>query len=1166
MSFVHLHCHSEYSLLDGLSQVKPMVKRAKQYEMPACAITDHGVMYGAIEFYKACKDNGIKPIIGVEAYVSKGPHVEKDPNKKSNSNHLLLLAKNYQGYQNLMKLSSIAHLEGYYYRPRFDKETLAKYSEGVICTSACPAGEIAELIVANDLEGVRKAITWYQEIFKDDYYLEIQRHEYHKFLPHVTDATIRADIERIARHEQLINETLVKLSREMGIPLIATNDSHYIDQSDAPAQDALVCVSTGTTVDAINRLRYIDTPSFHMRSPQEMVDLFPDYPEAISNTMEVAAKCELDITLGKWFFPKPTTLPADSTEDGYLRELVKKLAPEKMGEITPEIQQRIDFELDTICSKGYAGYFIIMREFAHWTAAEGIITNTRGSAAGSLVSYILGITTVDPIKYYLPFERFLNPFRPSPPDIDLDIADNRRQDMIEHITQTWGQEKVAQICTFGRMMARGSVRDIARVLGYEYSIGDQLSKMIPMGSQGFPMTIERAMEEAADLKTRYETDPDAKRIIDLARKVEGNARHISIHAAAVVVAPNPITEYTPLQRETQGDKVITQYEMHAAEDVGLIKFDILGITQLSIMGNAVKLIEQTRGEKVQLEKVPLDDAKTFEMLAEGGTLGVFQLGGSGMTKWLMELRAGRVEDLMAMIALYRPGPMAIIPEYIARKRGERPTIYYHPKMEKFLAPSYGLLVYQDDLLFTALELAGYDWESVDKFRKAVGKKIPEEMAKQHIKFVEGCQKYSDMTEAQAEQIWELFEPFQGYGFNKAHAASYGMVSYRSAYLKANYPVEFMTAMLSADAGDTEKITAGIEEARRMDIVVLPPDINQSENGFTIEANEQSLNNQGIRFGLSAIKNVGAAAIEAILDVRQSGPFRSLTDFLTRVDLRKVNKKVIESLIRAGAIDAFGARAALLEAVDEIKKRVDSRGKSINRAQASLFEESEEEEESVMVLTDTLPNIPEFSLEQKLTMERELLGFYLTENPMRRRYQLIAAATSHQISDLDPQAHLNQTVKIGGTINQIRVVTTKKNNQQMAFAKLEDISGTIDLVIFPKLYAQTKDYWEQDKLIVVEGKIDFRDESLNLLVDRFSIVNHQTGAVENGDAVHQMLVPRGTTSNQLMRINNLLKTHPGEEQLILLFENGGPIPKTLKVPYGIAFTEQLHKDILEILGR
>lgn len=1166
-NFVPLHCHTEYSLLDGLSQIKPLIKRVKEYEMPACAITDHGVMYGAIEFYKACKDNGVKPIIGVEAYVSKGPHTEKDPNKKANSNHLLLLAKNHQGYKNLMTLSSIAHLDGFYYRPRFDKETLAKYSEGLICTSACPAGEIAEFIIAGDLEGARKAIQWYLDVFKENYYLEIQRHEYHKFLPNITDATIRADIEKIARHEQLINDNVTQLSREFGIPLVATNDSHYIDRSDAPAQDALVCVSTGTTVDVVNRLRYIDTPSFHVRSPQEMTELFQDFPDSVSNTVDVAAKCELELTLGKWFFPKSTTIPENQTEESYLRELISQLAPEKMGEITPDIQKRIDFELDTICGKGYAGYFIIMREFAHWTAGEGIITNTRGSAAGSLVSYILGITTVDPIKYYLPFERFLNPFRPSPPDIDLDIADNKRQDMIEYITRTFGQEKVAQICTFGRMMARGSVKDIARALGYPYEVGDRLSKAIPMGSQGFPMTIERALEETPELKATYTIDPDAHKIIDLARKVEGNARHISIHAAAVVVAPQPITDYAPLQRESQGDKVITQYEMHAAEDVGLIKFDILGITQLSIMGNAIKLIEQTRGEKIQLEKVPLDDAKTFDMLSAGGTLGVFQLGGSGMTKWLMELRAERVEDLMAMIALYRPGPMAIIPEYIARKRGERPTIYYHPKMEKFLAPSYGLLVYQDDLLFTALELAGYDWESVDKFRKAVGKKIPEEMAKQHIKFVEGCQKYSEMTEAQAEGIWNLFEPFQGYGFNKAHAASYGMVSYRSAYLKANYPVEFMTAMLTADAGDTDKITAGIEECRRMDIVVLPPDINSSETGFTIEPNDQSLNNQAIRFGLSAIKNVGAAAIDVMLEARNSGgPFNSLTEFLTRVDPRKANKKVLESLIRAGAMDAFGSRAALLQAVDEIKKKVEARGKSANLAQASLFEDSTTEEDNVMQLTDNLPNIPEFSLEQRLAMERELLGFYLTENPMQRRYQLIAAAISHQISDLDPETHINKVVKIGGTINQIRIVTTKKNNQQMAFAKLADISGTIDLVIFPKLYAETKDHWAQDRLVVVEGKVDLREESLNLIVDRFSVVNHQTGAVENGDAIHQLLVPRGTSSSQLMQVNNLLKQYPGDEHLIFLFENGGPIPKTLKVPYGIEFTPKLHQEILHILTR
>ena len=738
--FTHLHVHTEYSLLDGLPKIADLVAKTKEFHMDSVAITDHGVLYGVIEFYKTCLENEIKPLIGIEAYVMKAqdPHIEKDPKKKTNANHLILIAKNKTGYQNLMELTSIAHLEGYYYRPRFDKQTLTKYSEGIICLSGCGKGEVAETIVNSGPEKTQKVLQWYLDLFKDDYYLEIQRHQYDQYIDQAQDYQIKANLTENSRQEKLIGRGILQLSRALGLPLVATNDVHYLNQEDAVAQDALVAISTGTSVKSIDRLRYVDCPTYHYRSPQEMLSTFSDLPEAVSNAHKIAQKCDLQITIGQWFFPKIPDLPENKSEEQILRAKVKELLNDRINPVTQIVKDRLEYELDIICTKGYAGYFLICADLAAWATQQGIVINTRGSAAGSLVSYVLGITTVNPLIYYLPFERFLNPFRPSPPDIDIDIADNRRLDMIAYIVSRYGQDKVAQICTFGRMMARASVRDIARVMDYSYDTGDKIAKLIPIGSQGFPMYINLALATSPELKNLYDHDPDARKIMDLAQKIEGNARHCSVHAAAVVVSPQKITNYTPLQKESKGSNIITQYEWHACEDVGLIKFDILGITHLTILDAAIKKVEITTGKRINLQKIPLDDKKTFDLLGRGETVGVFQMIGSGMTKWLMELKPSRVEDLMAMVALYRPGPMQIISEYIARKQGKSPITYYHPKMKKYLEPSYGLLVYQDDLLFTSIELAGYDWKEVDKFRKAVGKKIPKEMAKQHKIFVDGC--------------------------------------------------------------------------------------------------------------------------------------------------------------------------------------------------------------------------------------------------------------------------------------------------------------------------------------------------------------------------------------------------------------------------------------------
>src|SRR5260221_3076998 len=837
--FVHLHLHTEYSLLDGLSKISKLMTRVKEMNMDSVAITDHGTMYGAIEFYKKARQENVKPIIGVEAYTVLHDHKEKPEKERFNYNHLLLLAKDEEGYKNLMKITSIAHLEGYYYRPRIMREVIEKYSKGIICTSACVRGEIAQAIIDNDYEKAKKTAKWFTEVFNKDYYLEIQRHEYDKYVS-LAPSEMKQELQHQAETEKIVNDGIVKLSRDMGIPIIATNDAHYINQQDASAQDVLVCVATGRQVSETKRIRMVDTPTYYARSSEEMAKLFPELPDALENTVKIAEKCNLEIsTLGKWFFPK-FKVPNDYKPDEYLVKLANEKLEETFPKPTKELKERLTHELTIINEKGYAPYFLIVMDLANWTRQNGIVTNTRGSAAGSLVSYVLGITTVNPITYYLPFERFLNPYRPSPPDIDFDVADNRRDEIIGYITQKYGADRVAQVCTFGRMLARASVRDVARVLGYEYGVGDRISKLIPPPKQGFPINIKKALAITPMLKELYDNDGDSKKILDLAEQVEGSARHISVHAAGVVVAPTEMTDFSPIQKEPSGEKVITQYEMHAAEDVGLIKLDILGIRNLSILGLAIEIVKEKHGTEIDLHKIPLDDTKTFEMLARGETMGVFQLGSGGMTKYIKDLKPDKIEDLMAMVALYRPGPIAVIPEYIARKNNPKLIDYLDPRMEKFLGASYGLLVYQDDLLFCAMDLAGYSWEEADKFRKAVGKKIPEEMAAQKEKFTKGIVT-NGQTEDFAEMLWKLFEPFQAYGFNKAHAASYGMVADQTAYMKANSTVEYMTALLTSESGDKDKITKAINECRRMKIEEIQPDINKSDSGFTSH-------NEAIRFG------------------------------------------------------------------------------------------------------------------------------------------------------------------------------------------------------------------------------------------------------------------------------------------------------------------------------
>jgi len=1134
MSFVHLHVHTEYSLLDGLTKIKSLVNTVKEMGMNSIAITDHGVMYGAIEFYKACKKADIKPIIGCEMYLAQNGHLDKSTNNRRNQ-HLILLAKNQTGYLNLMKMVSIAHIEGYYYKPRIDWEILSKYHEGIICSSACIEGEIAQLVLDNNYEQAKKRAKDFQDLFGEDYYLEIQRH------PNL-------------KGQDTANEGIIKISRELGIPLIATNDAHYLKKEDAAAQDILMMINTQTVITDTKRLSMLDIPDFYIKSPEEMASQFADYPDALENTQKIADKCNLEIELGKWYFPK-FKLPKGKTAEETLRDDVYQAAKEHyINGLTQEITDRLEYELDVICTKGYAAYFLIERDFIQWAEKNDTATNTRGSAAGCLVAFVLGITSVDPLIYQLPFERFLNKDRPSPPDIDLDIADDKRQEMLYHIIDQYGKDSVAQICTFGRMMAKNAVRDTARVLDYEYSVGDKISKLIPEGSQGFPMSIDKALDTTPELKAVYQTDPDAKRIIDFARQIEGSARHISVHACAIVVSPTTINDFSPTQQETGGDKTITQYEMHAAEEVGMIKFDILGIRNLSFLGQSVVNVRKTKGIEVNLRKIPLDDKITFDMLSRGDTMGTFQLSGDGMTKWLKELKPNRVEDLMAMVALYRPGPMAIIPEYIARKNDPSKISYFDPKMEKFLKNSYGLLVYQDDCLYTAIELAGYNWTEVDKFRKAIGKKIPEEMAVQKQKFINGCIA-NGYTKNKAQEIFGYIEPFTSYGFNKAHAASYGMLAYRTAYMKANYPVEYMCALLTAESGDSDKITTGIEESRKMGIIVGPPNINKSNSGFEMEENPNSLEKMAIRFGFSAIKNVGVAAIENIINERnENGQFVNFNDFCIRVDSQKVNKRVLESLIKVGAMDQFGERNAILASLDKIRSDCEKISSKKNSGQFGLFDAPTESTGKVIAPPDQFVTIEPMSEHDRLIMEKELIGVFVTENPLNKILEPFASLGLPKISEVLQKTN-DAPIKFIAAIKRFKNIFTKKNNAKMAFVTLEDETGTIEAVVFPKTYERISNLLEENKAVYIEGKINIREGSLSVLVDSL------TDKVPENSSKYDFVitVPQKASQNQLMQLNTLLKNNPNGHRGLIILPNG----KNLPLSYGVNYNQELQKQIDDI---
>ncbi|MEI7688839.1 MAG: DNA polymerase III subunit alpha [Candidatus Nomurabacteria bacterium] len=1054
--FIHLHTHSHYSLLDGLSKIPDMVKTAKKNGMNALAITDHGNMYGAIELYKEAHKAGIKPIIGVEAYIAERGRADKEPGVDNKRYHLTLLARTKQGYKNLMRLVTIANLEGYYYKPRMDKEILRQFSEGIICLSGCMGSQLSRAVLANNLEKANELIKEHQEIFgKENYFLEVHSH------PHV-------------ENDELLRKGIIALGKKWNIPVVAGQDSHYLCIDDHDAHSTLLAVNTGVISGKEGTGLEFGVDDFSLIDEKTALKYFKDIPEAVRNAKMVADLCEdYDLELGTAYFPD-FPIPEGQTADEVLRELAYDGFAMRKLEKTQVYIDRLEYELKIIKQKGYPAYFLVVSDLLKYAKENGIYTNIRGSVAGSLTTYLTGITKVDPMTYKLPFERFLNPERPSLPDIDMDYADNRRDEIIAYAKRKYGEDKVAQIGTFGTMMAKGSVKDVARALGYPYSIGDRISSMIPLGSQGTAMTIDHAIKIVPELKAAYKTEPDTKKIIDLAKKMEGCVRHISVHAAGVVMAPRPLYEFSPVQFDPKGGNIITQYDMYSIEDAGLPKFDFLGIRNLSILAEAVRLVRAIHKVEIDIDTIPLDDKLTFELLSKGETMGLFQLNGSGMTRYLKELRPSTIHDINAMVALYRPGPMESIPEYIKRKHNPRAITYLDPRLKDILDQSFGVITYQDDVMMTAIKLAGYSWLEADKLRKAMGKKIPEVMEAEKGKLLEGFVK-NGMTDKKAQEFWTLIEPFAAYGFNKAHAASYGLVAYQTAYMKANYPVEYMTAIMTSESGDIEKVAEIIHECEKMGIKVLPPNINESFGGFTVIKGSNYETDRTIRFGFYNIKNLGVDIADAIIEERKiNGKYKSMADFLERINHKNLNKKSIEALAKCGAMDEFVNHRNMvmgnLEKLLAFNKETRGTG-----SQESLFGSIGGIEVKL-----SLDDVPEETFQEKLTWEKDLLGLYVSGHPLSA-YKDKIEKFGVFIKNILESLKVNSPIKSVVIIDEVKIVTTKKNDR-MAFLKVSDDTGSIDAVVFSKLFEANKELLEKDHIIAYQGKITERNGEKSIMIE------------------------------------------------------------------------------------
>ncbi len=1136
--FVHCHLHTEYSLLDGHSRITPLIDRTKQLEMPAIAITDHGVMYGAVEFFLAAKEAGITPIIGVEAYVAPRGLSDRDPKFDSNPYHLVLLAVSEEGYRNLIRLTTVAHLEGFYYKPRIDTTLLSRHSAGLIALSGCLKGEVTQAILRGDMAGARAAAGRYRDILgPGNFYLEVQSHG------------LSEQQENIAG--------MVELSEALDIPLVATNDVHYVDRTDADAQDALMCIQMNISLQATDKPRMGDTPEFYLKSADEMARAFRELPGALASTLEIAERARLDLHLGTVTLPH-FPVPEGETATSYLRALCEAGLRRIYARVSPELQQRLDYELSVIDSMGYAPYFLIVQDFVNFARRNGILTTVRGSAAGSLVLYSLGVTDIDPIEYRLPFERFLNPQRYTMPDIDVDFMDSRRDEVTRYVMDKYGADHVAQIITFGTMGARQAVRDVGRVMGLPYGDVDRIAKLIP-----FNATLEEAIRSEPELGGAAEESGQIRRLLELARKVEGVARHASTHAAGVIISREPLTEHVPLQKATKGDLVMTQFDMNAVEKIGLLKMDFLGLANLTILDTATKIVEKIRGTPIDLKAIPLNDQKTFDLLSAGETVGIFQLEGAGMTRYLKELKPSSIQDIMAMVALFRPGPMANIPSYIRRKHGREPIDYLHPVLEPVLRETYGVMVYQEDVMAVAQAAAGYSLAEADVLCYAIRKKIRDKLQQQRAKFIAGCLTRGILVQV-AEQLFEQFEPFARYGFNRAHAACYGSIAYYTAYLKANYPAEYMAAVLSSEAGDLDKVAAAVTECHRMGITILPPDINESFENFTVVG-------EAIRFGLAAVKNVGLGAVEAILEARRAGgPFTSLTDLLARMDARAVNKRVIESLVKAGAFDSLGiARAQLLQSLDEALEVAQRTQRVRASGQTGLFTvgASPEAEPS-----RTAVQVEEFSKEELLLMEKEMLGLYVSDHPLRHVRDTLLSRINvpiHQLLDLADKTE----VVIGGIVTSLKRTMTKAGSA-MAFLTLEDLTGSCEVIVFPKTYEQAHYLLKRDAVVVVRGKADIMEQEAKVLAERIMALD-EAEVVEpisgvppsgpNGTILHVRVDTARFGEEGLHRLKEVLGRWRGEQSVFLHLLTAGREVVVNARELRVAATAELRAELEELFG-
>jgi DNA polymerase-3 subunit alpha len=1095
--FIHLHVHTEYSLLDGASRISDLVTKAARLEMPALAITDHGAMYGVIDFYKACRKQGIKPILGCEVYVAPRSMRDREPRVDDNWFHLVLLAETQEGYRNLMALVSEAYLHGFYYKPRVDRELLTRYSKGLIALSGCIAGEIPTHLLQGDWVGAREVALSYREIFgPDGFFLELQDHG--------------------MAEEEEVNGKLIGLGRELGIPLVASNDVHYVEKGNARAHDVLLCIQTGKTMEDTNRLRF-PSDEFYLKTGEEMAALFSEVPEALTNTRAIAERCQVELEFGSLHLPH-FPVPGGNPANKYLEELCRGGVRERYATVSPTMEERLQYELGVINRMGYASYFLIVWDLIRFARERGILVGPgRGSAAGSLVAYCLGITNVDPLAHGLLFERFLNPERVSMPDIDIDFCDDRRSEIIDYVVERYGVDRVAQIITFGTLAARGAIRDVGRVYGFPYGEVDRLANLVPMEPG---MTIAKALEVNRELADLVAEDPALGRLLETARSLEGLPRHASVHAAGVVIAKEPLTQYVPLQKTSDG-VVTTQFPWETIEELGLLKMDFLGLRTLTVIQNAIEIVAASRGVKVELDKIPLNDKKTFSLLQEGDTTGVFQLESVGMRSLIKEMQPTSLADIVALVALYRPGPLGsgMVEDYIARKHRRKEVEYLHPTLEPILAETHGIILYQEQVMQIASDLAGFSLGQADLLRRAMGKKKPEVIAAQREQFMAGAAGKGVPADA-AGRIFDLMAHFAGYGFNKSHSAAYALVAYQTAYLKANYPVEYMAALISSVMENTDKVALYIEECRRMGIEILPPDINESMVDFSVIGGK-------IRFGLAAVKNVGRGAIENIIATRkEGGNFVSLTDFCRRVDLRVVNKKVLESLIKCGAFGSLGLfRARMLAGLDEILETAQRYQQEKLSGQHSLLELLGPDKESQ---EDKLPQVPEFAADRLLALEKETVGLYISGHPLAPYSQFLREHTvsSKELQELGD----GDRVILGGILVTGKQILTRKG-EPMLFATLEDLTGTVEVVIFPRLFSENRSLLVEDTCLLIEGMVNWQETEVKVIANRISALESQRQG-KGAKALYLRLPSREEAA--LDQVFALLRQNPGSNPVYIYF--------------------------------